>query len=584
MLLAGFLALQLYLKPAEDSPAAGFGWLLNLGLMLTIWWCANKLTWDCTYIDEKVDASGKGLLEAAGLDQEAPSTPDDEDATPKEPVHTTGIIGWWDRYQRYREERSRNPHTPGVWVVYFSLAALPIFGLGQALVPAADAERRRYIFWLMVCYVASGLSLLVTTSYLGLRRYLRQRKLRMPAAMTAMWLALGGGMIVVFMVLGALLPRPYGEYQLIRITPFGSKDREASQYALKRGEAGKGQGSSSSAKPRKDQEAQSGSGTKSGDEGQGKSQTKGGSGRSGKSRSGSGKSSGKSGNGQSKSKQNDDSKNDNEQKDNQDRDADKDSDKDKENRDAENQQDRDQQNKSSSSRGSGRDEPKKSASRQTSSGSDTPPSNPVAKVLSGLGKLGTVLKWILFAAIALIVGFFLVRAGLRFLANFTSWAQHLLDALRAWWEALFGRGKREKSEAEETEEAEERAVRPRPFASFQNPFHDGRSEQMTPNDLVRYSFEALQAWAYERDLAREPRRPHSNSPPVSSKRFRHSNPTPNAWRPFTPASPMPAPVLDPAASAPSNNSGTAFRQLPSARYRSESSAKTPLKCATLNVI
>ena len=37
----------------------------------------------------------------------------------------------------------------------------------------------------MVIYVGSGLGLLLTTSFLGLRLYLQRRRLRMPLAMTA---------------------------------------------------------------------------------------------------------------------------------------------------------------------------------------------------------------------------------------------------------------------------------------------------------------------------------------------------------------------------------------------------------------
>jgi hypothetical protein len=85
----------------------------------------------------------------------------------------------------------------------------------------------------MVLYVGSGLGLLMTTSFLGLRRYLRQRNLRMPAAMTGTWLTLGGCLIVALMLVGALLPRPYGEYQLTDFTPLGSKERNASRYAVK---------------------------------------------------------------------------------------------------------------------------------------------------------------------------------------------------------------------------------------------------------------------------------------------------------------------------------------------------------------
>src|SRR5262249_50039770 len=147
---------------------------------------------------------------------------------------TSDNLGWWARYRQYRSEQSKKPHTPGVWVVYFSLAALPLFGLGQVLIPTEDVERRRYVFWLFTVYLGSSLGLLLTTSYLGLRRYLRQRKLGMPKAMTGVWLAVGGTMIAILLVVGALLPRPFGEYQLVNFTPFGSPERKASQFAMNR--------------------------------------------------------------------------------------------------------------------------------------------------------------------------------------------------------------------------------------------------------------------------------------------------------------------------------------------------------------
>src|SRR5271157_316563 len=37
-------------------------------LLALIWWATNKLTWDCTVIDDEQDASGEGLLRAARLD------------------------------------------------------------------------------------------------------------------------------------------------------------------------------------------------------------------------------------------------------------------------------------------------------------------------------------------------------------------------------------------------------------------------------------------------------------------------------------------------------------------------------------
>src|SRR5262249_47319032 len=45
---------------------------------------------------------------------------------------------------------------------------------------------------------------------------------------------------------------------------------------------------------------------------------------------------------------------------------------------------------------------------------------------------------------------------------------------------------------------------PRPFAAFRDPFLSGTAERMSPDELVRYSFEALLAWAQERGLPRQP--------------------------------------------------------------------------------
>ena len=40
-------------------------YLLGVILLGTVWWCAHKLTWDCTVIDDDEDASGSGLLQTA---------------------------------------------------------------------------------------------------------------------------------------------------------------------------------------------------------------------------------------------------------------------------------------------------------------------------------------------------------------------------------------------------------------------------------------------------------------------------------------------------------------------------------------
>src|SRR5215471_11521820 len=54
------------------------GWLINYGLIALAWWCADRLTWDCTLVDESQDASGEGLLQTVGLD-----AADEETAKPQ---------------------------------------------------------------------------------------------------------------------------------------------------------------------------------------------------------------------------------------------------------------------------------------------------------------------------------------------------------------------------------------------------------------------------------------------------------------------------------------------------------------------
>ncbi len=114
---------------------------------------------------------------------------------------------WWKLWELDSGE-ARRPHAPGVTLVYFTLASLPLFGLGQWFVPAVDEDRRAGLFLYFLAYIASGMGLLLATSFLNLRRYLRQRKVRMPAAMTATWLSTGAILIVGLTAAAAVLPLP----------------------------------------------------------------------------------------------------------------------------------------------------------------------------------------------------------------------------------------------------------------------------------------------------------------------------------------------------------------------------------------
>jgi hypothetical protein len=451
----------------------GISWLINLGLVALVWWCAQKLTWDCTFIDDKVDAGKAGLLQETGLEKK----PKTEEHSPI--GEDDDKLNWWERFRRYREEQ-RKKHTPGIWVVYFSLAALPLFGLGQSLIPPEEEDRRRYTFLLMAVYVGSGLGLLLTTCFLGLRRYLRQRKVQMPAAMTGTWLTTGGVLIAALLLGGAVLPRPSSETPLFEFDPLGSKKREASDYAMMKDGSAKEKGQPGDAGQEKDGPVQK-------KDGQPKD-------------SGGSKKDGQGGDQKDKGSGNQKDGDKGGQKDKQDSNGKK----------GEQQKDKSDQGKKQDDGGGSSDQEKKSEAnrdkkdQQKGDGSRTyTPSKSFFKHFDKLNSIGPILKWIVFGVLAAVLVFALLRSGLQWLANFTKWAKDLLESLRAFWARLFGGEPPEQRVHQESEPAEARARPPRPFSSFRNPFENGSVDRLPPDEVVRYTFMALQAWAYERELARQ---------------------------------------------------------------------------------
>jgi hypothetical protein len=460
--LVTFIALRTWVQYPEESTMAPFKDLINVVLIGVVWWSSNRLCWDCTFIDENRPGSGKGLLAAAGWEKRPGIRPDVvEDIQEDERRYTPGMQGWYQRWDQWQKARAKKPHTPGLTVVYFSLAALPIFGLGQTLIPAEDSGRRAYTFWLAAVYVGSGLGLLLTTSFLGLRRYLRQRKLKMPVSMTATWMGLGAVLIVLFLVVGALLPRPFSETPPWNPTRAITEDRKASQYAVNRDSAGKGEG-------RSGEQTTKGQGDATGKGGE-----PGAKGKDGEAKKGSGEKEGKNGSGDDKNGNNPGEK-------------------------GEKSQAKGEQGKES--KDSGR-ETKDQQTQGNKSGSNSADRFQNTSVGSALSKIANVLKWLVFVALAIIVLFVVFRNGLQWLSNFMPWAKNLLAAIDAWLKGLFsGRENEVKEKAETVAEvpAEERV----PFAAFSNPFADGTAAGRSPEELVRYSFEALEAWAGDRDAER----------------------------------------------------------------------------------
>jgi len=386
-------------------------YLLGVILLGTVWWCAHKLTWDCTVIDDDADASGNGLLQTAAEGRRFKPR-----AAPSGPAKKTAADSG---FKNGRKRRTAIPHPPGLWLVYFSLLALPLFGIGQMLLPGGDTVSRRAGFAFLFVYMAATVGLLLTTSFLGLRRYLRQRCLKMPGIIAFGWLKFGAGVAGLVLAIALLLPRPgvndtwltlryHVDYQL----------RRASEYAAQIGPHGAGRG-------RPGSETQ-----KSGDSKDSTSAAQ--------------------------------------------------SPKDKAQSDGGRQQ------------------------NQTPSGQKmkTPnqPSPPESSSPSPLDRAGGFYRW--FRGLFLLAGAILISWWvIRQRELIIQIARSFLAALAQFFRDLLQFGSRVKRI---TVKREERTPRQRPFAAYLSPFLTGKDKSWTAEQLILYSYEALQAWAAEQGIQSQP--------------------------------------------------------------------------------
>lgn len=167
-------------------------------LVALIAFTADRLVFDCTLIDDSIDASGSGLIDSGRMFVNKQMGNSDQ------PTKTDPNTS--DEPQLKKKKSRRRTHQPGRTIMYFALAALPMFGIGELFSP--DEGAAAFARKCLAGYLFSALSLLMTTSFLGLRRYLRQRDVDMPTDVTASWL--GGGLALVAGIIGVafLIPVP----------------------------------------------------------------------------------------------------------------------------------------------------------------------------------------------------------------------------------------------------------------------------------------------------------------------------------------------------------------------------------------
>lgn len=92
-------------------------------------------------------------------------------------------------------------------MLWLTAAALPIFGFGSLITRSSVATNGLAQACLAV-FLTTAMMLLVTTSFLSTRRYLRQRQLSMPGGVASAWLSSGAALTMLLVFSSFLLPVP----------------------------------------------------------------------------------------------------------------------------------------------------------------------------------------------------------------------------------------------------------------------------------------------------------------------------------------------------------------------------------------
>ncbi len=200
------------------------GNVIGLALILAfVWWCAGRLTWDCTFIDKSRDATGQGMIDLAidrvtgnrdRSERDAPVIP----PASADPRIQSSPETVWQKFKRIFFRR-RQANTPGLWAFYFLIGGLPLFGLGQLLMPINDAAGHRAVAGHFFVYITSLLGLLMLSSITGLHRYLARNNADVPERVARRWIVSGTILAISIAAMAWLLPRPTPGFSLAGLIP-----------------------------------------------------------------------------------------------------------------------------------------------------------------------------------------------------------------------------------------------------------------------------------------------------------------------------------------------------------------------------
>jgi len=379
---------------------------------------------------------------------------------------------------------TKKRHNPGVWVMYFAFFAIPLFGLGQIMIPSWDRIRNQLAFVFLFGYLYCSLSLLVITSLLGLRRYLRQRQLEMPFGITAIWYFSATLGIILLLGSLSLVSLPSSTTGLFSLpftitTPKGIEPRPLGWIPERVADK-----SANHTPPNASDQDQVGdkSGRENTDEDSAKQETKGAAGN--RKQTGGRGSEKTSSEMQQKDGTSTDSTNEGQSE-----------------ASEQPSQDATQRKPPKDPTDSDAKDPKqngpqdKDQSPPTKQPAQEPPKSTPSWSISFTGGLANLLRWLLMVALLIFVVYCVFRYRLEMIQSWRS----LLDSLFKLFN--FPTSNPEDFTNELNDTGLPRLNRRRTFTDFVDPFQQNQSA-WTPPKVVEHTFEAIEAWACERSVPR----------------------------------------------------------------------------------
>lgn len=175
--------------------------VFNVMLFGTLWWVVHRITAACSADSPEAIAAATESGSLRGLRLRLPR------GRKVTELQTVSDLSLTEEAERRWEKKLPAAH-PGRMLLYFSLFAVPAFGLGVYLFGEGDAHRSR-LGILLFLYVWCILALLFLSSLSQLSNYFETRGVTLPESVGVTWLAIGFATVTLMLAAAFFLPQPH---------------------------------------------------------------------------------------------------------------------------------------------------------------------------------------------------------------------------------------------------------------------------------------------------------------------------------------------------------------------------------------